>query len=307
MHLNAMIMRSILVLWLLSVPRDFVLGDNIRKRSESTSHRGGSATRDRKEEFSNFDVLAREEEFSNFDVLARDNNAGVLGDDSTKTYQQMNAAITTMDYAPSGMRLLERGHLASADLQQPSISTTSDLINMRRKVEVRHVHVKSCGNRGSRYVVQCIDGTEIHCHNELTQAGAVIVNDMPNSDFFAVCVDTEEEKALLMKLTNVMNLEIDHVRSLSYVPDLTKPVDHRKMQFEGQQIPYGITMVKANQFWASKQDKGASAKVCIIDTGLFVGHEDIDGTTAAGSTDNQVVSEWDSDDAGHGRFLLTVS
>jgi subtilisin family serine protease len=203
------------------------------------------------------------------------------------------------DYASSNMKMssqartrdeLEQGHRASAKAA---------------RVQVRNLRFESCGNGGTQYVVECVVGTEQYCYKELTDAGAVIVNTLPNSDFFAVCVDTEEEKKLLMELTAVVGLEEDYVRALSFLPELTKPVNRREMQASGQQIPYGVDMVNAPQFWSSKGNQGSGAKVCIIDTGLDVDHEDMQGAIVGGSTANSVVSDWDSDDGGHGTHVVS--
>ena len=174
------------------------------------------------------------------------------------------------------------------------------------KVQVRNLRLESCGNRGTQYVVECLVGTEEVCYQELTDAGAVIVNTLPNSDFFAVCVDTEKEKKLLIELTDVVGLEEDYVRTLSYLPELTRPVNRREMQASGQQIPYGVDMVNAPQFWSSKGNEGNGVKVCIIDTGLYADHEDMQGAIVGGSTANSVVSDWDSDDSGHGTHVVSV-
>jgi subtilisin family serine protease len=107
---------------------------------------------------------------------------------------------------------------------------------------------------------------------------------------------------LLMKLTDVVNLEEDYARTLSHMPELTKRVDSRQLQGR-QQIGYGVEMVKAPEFWAAKQNKGETITVCIIDTGLNVAHEDMDGAIMNGSTSNRVVSDWNEDDAGHGEYI----
>jgi hypothetical protein len=212
----------------------------------------------------------------------------------------------TKDYASSNMRLLiesssrselERGHLSSVYRGQ-----RQDKLNKKSNVEIRNLSVQRCGDGGTRYVVQCTAGSEAHCHQELRKARAVIVNELPKSDFFVVCVDTDEEKELLKTLTKVVDIEEDYVRSLSYLPELTNPVNGRELQGGGQNIPYGVTMVNAPQFWQSTGEKGGSAKVCIIDTGLYAGHEDMQGAAVSGSTSNDVVADWDSDDAGHGKF-----
>jgi hypothetical protein len=43
-------------------------------------------------------------------------------------------------------------------------------------------------------------------------------------------------------------------------------------ELEGQTTPYGISLVKADRVW--DRTKGAGAKVCIMDTGLYLNQED---------------------------------
>lgn len=235
--------------------------------------------------------------FANFRPLPDESSGGRLGN-GRRTSDQYSKTLPTKDYSGKRMSIqprsrneLESGSLASTNVQQPY---------RKRNVEVRNLTFQRCGNGGTQYVVQCTAGSEEHCHHELRRAHAVIVNELPNSDFFVVCVDTDEEKALLETLTDVVDMEEDCIRSLSHIPELTKPVDRRELQ-GGQQIPYGVDMVNAPQFWQAKGDRGGSAKVCVIDTGLNVGHEDMQGANVSGNTDNDVVSDWDSDDAGHGK------
>jgi hypothetical protein len=222
--------------------------------------------------------------------------------------REQRSELLTKDYASSGMSMSTEPRTHS-DVQRDNLSSIQggqwqENFTKKLNVKVRNLSVQKCGNGGTRYVVQCTAGSEQHCYQELRKAHAVIVNELPNSDFFAVCVDTDEEKELLKTLTQVVDIEEDHVRSLSYLPERTKPVDRRDLQDEGQTVPYGITMVNAPQFWQSKGDKGGSAKVCIIDTGLYAGHEDIQGAMVSGSTSNDVVADWDSDDAGHGKYII---
>ncbi|KAG7368109.1 cold-active serine alkaline protease [Nitzschia inconspicua] len=212
-------------------------------------------------------------------------------DSDVGTEEQKGKRMSTQARIGNGF---ERGHNRSIQQEKPPLN--------KRKVEVRNLTFQRCRNGGTQFVVQCTTGSEEHCYRELARANAVIVNELPNSDFFVVCVDTAEEKKLLNELTDVVDMEEDCIRTLSYLPELTKPVDRRELQ-SGQQIPYGAMMVNAPQFWQTKGDKGGSAKVCIIDTGLNIGHEDIQGAVFSGSTDSSVVADWDSDDAGHGTHV----
>lgn len=290
-----------ITVWVLSIHQALMVsGDNLRKSSFSGSNRGK-------------DVNTRRG-LENFEPFQNDNQGTGLGSNR----EAQHISVLGKHYASSDMRMstllstrtrsgLEKGHIASRDQKYALSSSQTKKQNDRqsqRKVEVRNLTFQSCRGGGTQFVVECVVGSEKHCHQELVKAGAVIVNELPNSDFFAVCVDTDDELELLKSLTDIADMEEDHTRSLSYLPELTKPVDHRQMQAQGQQIPYGVEMVNAPQFWQSKENRGSSVKVCIIDTGLYVGHEDMQGAAVSGSTDNNVVSDWDSDDAGHGKLCF---
>lgn len=209
----------------------------------------------------------------------------------------LSSSSSLSPHSIKGGSELERGRQVS---QEASVDAPP--VPRRRKVEVRHLEFESCGQGGTQYVVECTAGTEQHCYGELTKAGAVIVNRLVGSDYFVVCVDTPAELARLRSLTNVVEMEEDPVRTLSYLPELTRPVDLRELQGNGQTVPYGVAMVKADAFWA--QDRGANSRVCIIDTGLYVGHEDMQGATHSGSTNgNQVVTPYTEDQSGHGTHV----
>lgn len=65
--------------------------------------------------------------------------------------------------------------------------------------------------------------------------------------------------------------------------------------------PYGITMVQADQVG---DGDGANRKVCVIDTGYDLGHEDLPGLDrVSGSDDIGGAGPWAHDGAGHGSHV----
>jgi serine protease len=67
----------------------------------------------------------------------------------------------------------------------------------------------------------------------------------------------------------------------------------------GQILPYGIPMVQATEpVFAT--DGPADVKVCIIDSGLYTGHEDFAGLSASGTAGNP---SWSADGCGHGTHV----
>jgi serine protease len=63
-----------------------------------------------------------------------------------------------------------------------------------------------------------------------------------------------------------------------------------------QQVPFGIDMVQAPLVWP--QGSATSRKVCIIDSGLYVAHEDIQDGSVSGYP-----SDWSTDGCGHGTHV----
>jgi subtilisin family serine protease len=63
-----------------------------------------------------------------------------------------------------------------------------------------------------------------------------------------------------------------------------------------QQVPFGIDMVQAPLVWSRASN--ANRKVCIIDSGLYVAHEDIQDGSVAGYP-----SDWSTDGCGHGTHV----
>ncbi len=65
-----------------------------------------------------------------------------------------------------------------------------------------------------------------------------------------------------------------------------------------QTSPYGIGLVQAPQAWAQGAT-GAGVTVCVIDSGLHVGHEDMAGVNVVGG----YPSGWNTDSCGHGSHV----
>jgi subtilisin family serine protease len=71
-----------------------------------------------------------------------------------------------------------------------------------------------------------------------------------------------------------------------------------------QSIPYGITMVQADQ--VSEGVGVASVKVCVIDSGYYVGHEDLQDGNVTGYASG--TGNWFEDSCGHGSHVAgTIS
>jgi len=76
----------------------------------------------------------------------------------------------------------------------------------------------------------------------------------------------------------------------------------------GQTVPYGIDMVQARDVWDADRDgvvdagapTGSTRKICIIDSGFYTGHEDLQGVNVSGYDGNL---PWYEDGSGHGTHV----
>jgi hypothetical protein len=135
---------------------------------------------------------------------------------------------------------------------------------------------------GIRKIVQCKDSVpEEVCKAALVQANVQVMSDMPKTVFFAICVDSEADVAIVAALIDVEDVEDDQPRTLSVVKGSRV---ERHLQSSEQVTPYGIDLVKAPEFWARYNgNQGAGIKVCVIDSGLRSSHEDIRDGDLSGS------------------------
>ena len=181
-----------------------------------------------------------------------------------------------------------------------------------RRVQTLEVRTCDGGVVGHQYIVECKHFEEERCYEELEHHGVIIINDLPESDFFVVCVDTPEEKQKLLQLATVVNLEDDPIRTLSYMPDMIRPYFSPPTTKSGesnggrhlaQTVPYGVSLIGADTFWTAKSNTGSGAKVCIIDTGIRDDHEDFSGSTISGSSSRTVVTPYNVDQNGHGTHV----
>ncbi len=70
-----------------------------------------------------------------------------------------------------------------------------------------------------------------------------------------------------------------------------------KRELYGQTTPYGISMVQATD--PAFTSAGGNVKVCIIDSGLYTGHEDFQGIGVTG----EAGTAWNQDGCGHGTHV----
>ncbi|MGH9509402.1 MAG: S8 family serine peptidase, partial [Terriglobales bacterium] len=70
-----------------------------------------------------------------------------------------------------------------------------------------------------------------------------------------------------------------------------------------QTTPYGISMVQANQV---SDSQASGRKVCVIDSGYYVGHEDLPNSNVTGDSDPFGAGNWFEDGFGHGTHVSGI-
>jgi subtilisin family serine protease len=83
-----------------------------------------------------------------------------------------------------------------------------------------------------------------------------------------------------------------------------------QVTLSGQVVPFGIDMVQARDVWDTNRDgtvdvgavTGANRTLCIIDSGLYTGHEDFQGLNIQGGY-TTITDGWADDGLGHGSHV----
>jgi serine protease len=117
-----------------------------------------------------------------------------------------------------------------------------------------------------------------------TSINAEILQEIPSANVMAVMLNNKQKNAL-MKDRRVSSIEVDPKRYLF-----------------AESSPYGIAMVQANQL----SDSGSvNQKVCIVDTGYTLNHEDLpsSGVTGDDGYGSNDTGNWYNDGNGHGTHV----
>jgi subtilisin family serine protease len=146
-----------------------------------------------------------------------------------------------------------------------------------------------------RYVVAFKPGTVAAVRAAIKAAGGRELLDVSEGNALAVDLPLKAVAAL-SKHAAVAFVEKDYLRHTS---DLTSPSGPPYLP--GQLVPYGIKMVQADQL--PVQDNLTSNRtVCIIDSGIDLTHEDLNGNNVTG--ENLTTSgDWNTDEAHHGTHV----
>lgn len=160
------------------------------------------------------------------------------------------------------------------------------------------------GQGQERYIVKYKEGQAPGAMAALKKSGATVVKDLNRHDAMAITMPPGKVAALL-KSDKIEYVEIDELRSP--VPIIRDAAPSTDAAFEdegtapGQITPYGVSMVQAAGMTGNVE---SGIKVCVIDSGYDITHEDkpigpfVDGTDDIGGA-----GPWDEDGDGHGTHV----
>jgi subtilisin family serine protease len=140
-----------------------------------------------------------------------------------------------------------------------------------------------------RFLIEYMPGKGAALRNTVMGSGGQVHHEFDRINAMAVSV-TGVWARRLAKDPNVLTIEPDAKRYLAADPT------------QEQVTPFGIDRVQAPQVWDAGYT-GEGVTVCIIDTGLYYEHEDIDENYVLGGHSQDPASDWDSDGYGHGTHV----
>jgi len=160
------------------------------------------------------------------------------------------------------------------------------------------------GPPSKRYLVEFVDGKTNNGKAALKSVGGVIKLELGKHS--AVAAEVPDAKLSTLKSNpNVKSVEIDELRyPISMVRSLASGTDRvvgADGEPTGQTIPYGVPLIQADEV---QGNVNSGIKVCVIDSGYDLGHEDKPGTPIVVGTDDLAGSgPWSKDGDGHGTHV----
>jgi subtilisin family serine protease len=148
----------------------------------------------------------------------------------------------------------------------------------------------------TRVIVAAKAGKMAAVRTAVNAAGGRVKVDL--ADVNAVAIDLPlRALAALKRNGNIDFVEVDPIRRpLAPTSPSAPPYE------AGQLEPYGIRMVQADQL-PSGDSLAGNRKVCIIDSGYDLAHEDLSGNPVTGDSDPLGAGDWFSDENSHGTHV----
>ncbi len=156
--------------------------------------------------------------------------------------------------------------------------------------------------------VQFAPGAKAQVERALNAAKAEFHYSFDDLDAFVVSLP-EAALAGLSKNPNVVLIEEDVLRYPISI-EKSEAASPSAVNLASQVVPYGIDMVQARDVWDANRDgavdagapTGSTRTLCIIDSGLYVEHEDFQGLDVLGGY-TTITDGWADDGFGHGSHV----
>jgi subtilisin family serine protease len=150
-----------------------------------------------------------------------------------------------------------------------------------------------------RVVVTFKDGGAAAARAAVARAGGRVVLDLTDLNALAVRLPSAAVPRLKAD-RRVASVEADPVRTLM-VRKGTPRISNRNALDSSEQIPFGIPMVQADRL---AFNAAGAKKVCIIDAGYDLGHEDLQTANVAGvDLTTTQLGDWNTDENSHGTHV----
>jgi subtilisin family serine protease len=193
------------------------------------------------------------------------------------------------------------------------LSFTLFLVTARSEIDDRQFVRRSTVSEGDiniekRVILHCKqERNQQECLNKLKEFNhdeVKIIHKFKSVEGIAVSISKNDQIVLkTIDDSGLFDIFSDPIRKPMYIKESVRVEDGRKLQFWGQSVPYGIEMVKAQEAWEQFGIRGEGVKVCVMDTGLYAGHDDFVPSNLSGYSGREAVTPWDSDGNGHGTHV----
>jgi subtilisin family serine protease len=152
-----------------------------------------------------------------------------------------------------------------------------------------------------RVVVTFKDGGATAARAAVVSAGGRVVIDLSDLNALAARVPSAALKALKAD-RRLASVEADPLRHLMVVGKGSPRAAGRNLASAGsEQVPFGIPMVQADQL---SFNAAGGQKLCIIDAGYDLSHEDLQKTNVSGvDLTTTQLGDWDTDENSHGTHV----
>lgn len=136
--------------------------------------------------------------------------------------------------------------------------------------------------QSNRFVIEYKNGSGDVVRDAIAAAGATITVELPAYNSIGVEINSLEDVSLLRKNSDIASVQIDPVRQNIPVGELIE-LDHTNDPLVNHPSMYGLGMVQANLIHEAAY--GGNVKVCVMDTGYDLGHEDLPAANVDGTND----------------------